>query len=190
MDKLEAINLILDELGTHQVSSPTNSHPDVKTALIHIERETKTLLTRGYWFNTRKAVTIPSESNGYIVLPTDVLLATATDIMSRAMYAKRGRYMWDIQNNTRIIKGGMVLDMFVELDFDNLPINAQNTIAYAAAARTVSSKLSDTVKANGLAAIAGAYEAELATDELRVTTPNRYQPDRIASKIRRMRGRR
>lgn len=189
MDKLGAVNLILDELGTHQVSSVDNAHPDVKTALLHISVETKTLLTRGFWFNTMKAVQVPSQSNGFVILAVNVLAATPTDTAIRAQYIQRERYMWDIQKDTRIIEGGLCLDQFIELDFDAMPINARVAVANNAASAVVRAKLSDTIKADQLERKALTYAANLDADELRMTTPNMFQPVRIAVKMARFRRR-
>ena len=186
MDKLDAVNLILDELGTHQVASIDSAHPDAKTAVLHIDRELATLLTRGYWFNTHREVVVAAQSNGSVVLSTNVLLAMPSDIYQQAQYVQQGQYMYDIVNRTRTIVDGLTLTLHVKLAFDDLPINAKNTITYAAASRVVNSKLSDTVKANELAYTAAYHAAELDTDEIRATSPNMFQPDRIANKIARM----
>ena len=189
MNELAAINLILDELGTHQVSTKDNAHPDVKTARLHIGLELESLLTRGYWFNTMEEVYVPAQSNGYVILGTNVLEVQTYDATIRSQYVKRGRYMWNVADNTRVIAGGLTLNQFIALEFDDLPVNAANAIANAAASAVVSAKLSDTVKANGLAAKAIAFEAMLDADELRVTTPNMFQPDRISVKMARFRRR-
>ena len=79
MNKLQAINTILDELGTHHVTSVDSRHPDAKTAVLQRATETDALLTRGYWFNTLVGVTLPVQPNGYLNVGAKVLASIPTD---------------------------------------------------------------------------------------------------------------
>lgn len=184
MEKLQAVNLIMDELGTHHVSSLENTHPDVRTALIQIDNEIRTLLTRGWWFNTLEKVTVPVQSNGYVIVDEGVLVAITDD----KYLVRRGQYMWDLKRNSRTFDAPIAMEQYVALGWDALPHNAQQAVAHAAAAAVVRIKLSDMVRSNMLYQLAQSYSAALEDDEIRITSPNMFVPDRIAvvrSKLRR-----
>lgn len=177
MKKLEAVNLIMDELGTHHVSSLDNTHPDVRTAVLQIDNEIATLLTRGWWFNTVEKVTVAPQSNGFIILPETVLVIETDN----KYIVRRGQYLWDMSKNSRVFDSPVTMKQFVILEWEALPHNAQQAAVHAAAAAVVRIKLSDMVRSNMLYQLAQNYAASLSDDEIRVTQPNMYLPERIAS---------
>lgn len=188
MDRLEAINTILDEIGTNHVTTPDARHPDAKSAALQLNLEKKALLLRGWWFNTLLNVTVPLQANGALLLGNNVLASSPIDRQYAEKIVMRGRYMWDIENNTGKFDAPLECAQYVDLSWDELPHNAQVCIMYAAAAAVVRQKLSDTVKENKLAKLSSSYYTLLDQEELRtarMTVNQNAQVAAVRAKLRR-----
>lgn len=185
MKKLDAVNLILDELGTRHVQSLENTHPDVRTAVLQIDNEIASLLTRGWWFNTIESVAVAPQANGFIILPETVLVIETDN----KYIVRRGQYLWDMSKNSRVFDTPVTMKQFVILEWDALPHNARQAVVHAAAAAVVRIKLSDMVRTNMLYNLAQSYAAALGDDEIRITQPNMYLPQRVAGIRARLRRR-
>lgn len=188
MNKLQAINTILDEIGTGHVNTPDSRHPDARSASLQLELQKQTLLTRGWWFNTLSSVIVPLQANGSLLLGTNVLVSTPVDSTLSETVVKQGNYMWNNETGTGKFEEPLECVQYINLEWDALPHNAQMTVLSAAAGVVVRQKLSDTVKANGLNKDSGAFYTLLEQDELRTTRANVNQNSQVAyvrAKLRR-----
>lgn len=174
MDYLTAINLLLRKVGTRAVSSPDINHPDVADAKEVLTIEIGNILNRGWWFNKRASVRHSPDSSGYINLGANVI-RIEPDRDTRRIYPElslRGNRVYDVTNNTFTLASDIVVDEYIELDWEHIPHTAHLYIAYTAASEFVSDKLEDTAKANKLERTAREHLEDLHADELRSTKPN------------------
>lgn len=177
MDYLGAVNLLLRKVGTRKVGSVDVQHPDVVDAKDTLDIEVEGVLSRGWWFNKRASVRHEPDSNGLINLGTNII-RIEPDYETRRIYpelALKGNRVYDTVNNTFNMKQAIVIDEYVDLDWEAIPVAAQMYIAYKAAAEYVSDKLEDTAKANKLERDAQSHMEDLHADELRSTKPNMFE---------------
>lgn len=132
MQKLDAVNIILRNLGENPLPGLDVQYPTLNLALPALEDARIEVLTEGWWFNTRECITLLPDLSGNITLParTLVFYPDDPDIIyegTRLISNTTGDVITD-----KPVTGRLVTD----LDFEELPDTAQRVIAYTAAYNT------------------------------------------------------
>ena len=73
MDYLDAVNYVLNQIGSPGVTAPEVGMPDYDAAERRLAEASTWVQKRGWWFNTETNVTLTVETDGTIILPTNLL---------------------------------------------------------------------------------------------------------------------
>lgn len=125
--KLDILNAMLASIGSSGITSTVGRHPGLIRSLPILERANRTVQVRGHWFNTDKGLKLlPSEKKEFI-LPQATLKADTSN--QHEPYLRRGRRMYDPKTHSfEIDVPAMFVDVVLQLDYDDLPIAAQDYI--------------------------------------------------------------
>ena len=140
MSKLDAVNLILADLGDRPVNSLSDqSRLDVTLAIQAIDASTRGVLALGWFFNEEDA-TLTVDSDGHYNLPDDwaavkyVSGGPTSGVNGPPRFVARGRRLYDTVNNTDIflLAPSVTLHFARLLEFEDMPESARE-YAYAVA---------------------------------------------------------
>lgn len=97
MNELEAVNMLLEAVGSDVVNSLDTTHPDVGAARRVLQRKAKMELRKGWWFNIDWDVDYePDAVTKEIVLPTNLSRIR----MRNDAYVRRDGKLYDTINQT------------------------------------------------------------------------------------------
>ena len=140
---LEAMNTCLAGVGLSPVSNEDDTDLDASSAKVTIERVSKEIQQRGWFFNKEYNWNLVPDSNtGQVVAPANAM-SIVTDAYSRnTQLALRSGKLYDLVNHTYdltdladYLVGGVltIQTCFIfYLEFNNLPPIAQTAIMYTA----------------------------------------------------------
>jgi len=129
MLKLDAINLILRSMGEHPVSSLDVQYPTLNIALPALDVATDTILSEGWWFNTRYKVSLLADINGVTTVPGNTLSFYPDN---ECITFEGTRFIWADTGNP-LVNQTVCGRLVTSLDYDACPTTAKYTIAYQAA---------------------------------------------------------
>tara|TARA_B100001057_G_scaffold419719_1_gene439657 strand:- start:135 stop:743 length:609 start_codon:yes stop_codon:yes gene_type:complete len=132
--KLEAVNSMLSTIGEAPVNSLSSGLVDAETAETILNEVSRDVQSRGWNFNSEPNYTIAADSDGNVVLPSEIVRADLANSetkfrSSKNEYVQRGNKMYDKVNHTFNIAKSLKLDVVVLLDFETLPEVARRYIA-------------------------------------------------------------
>jgi len=143
LTKLDAVNYLLDVLGSSPVDSIDNLHPDVASCVNKLERSQHLITQKGYWFNRDKGRTFTPTAAGDIVVPHTVMKIVDAPIG----VIQRGVQLYNTIDNTYKFNGPITCDAITDLEWDYLPVSVRNAIMYHAGVQVASIDLEDSQKA-------------------------------------------
>lgn len=184
MKYLDSINVLLREVGTRAVSSQDINHPDVVDAKALLQEYKDKVLQRGWWFNRMKSVRLTPDSNKNIAINSNVVRFEITndyDLRQYPLLAKRKERLLNMQTNSYSFDTPVTLDLFITLDWDDLPPAAQDYITAQAASAFVRIKLEDTARSSMLMNEANTHMAVLHSQELSTEKNNMFDSPAAAS---------
>jgi hypothetical protein len=185
MNNLDALNIVLDAIGVYPVTSYDSPHPDAVRARQKLELHTDAMLTRGWWFNKELSFTLLPNIDDEIVIPEDALVIDSVDPWDR--YSKRGSRLYDPINHTYKIYESVIVDMIIDLPFNDIPISVQTYIARAAAVEMAVAREGDQQKIQALNAELMKAKSEAFADEIRNSNYNAFLtglPARLIASVR------
>lgn len=125
--ELDIINAMIAAIGSSSITSTLGRHPSLLRAAPILARTNRTIQARGHWFNTEKALSLSPSADKEFILPQNTLKCDTTN--SRLPYVRRGIQMYDPINHTFAIdEDKMEVDIVVQLDYQDLPIVAEDLI--------------------------------------------------------------
>jgi len=132
--QLSAVNSMLSTIGEAPVNSLSSGLVDAETAESVLNEVSRDVQSLGWNFNSESNYTVAADSDGYVVLPTEVV--RADDVVkyrsSKNEYVQRGNRMYDKVNHTFNIGSSLTLNVVVLLAFDQLPEVARRFITVKA----------------------------------------------------------
>lgn len=147
MQKLKAVNYLLNLIGSPPVGDLETLHPDAQACIDRLEEADLTTQKAGWWFNTEyKWTFIPDATTSELVLPAMTLEANVT---SRRGVIKRGSKLYDAINHTYQFQEPATANLVIQLDWDLLDETVQDTIKFFAGIQLCEIDLEDQIKANG-----------------------------------------
>jgi len=161
MVELEAVNMLLETIGSDVINSLDNTHPDANAARRVLSRKAKMELRKGWWFNTDWGVDYEPDANKEILIPSNI----SSIRMENVDHIRRNGKLYDKVNQTYKFDGTQRAYQQIRLPtWDEMEADMQVYTGYLAAAEFV---LNET----GNDALVRAYktEAGLALIELRKT---------------------
>jgi hypothetical protein len=135
--ELSAVNSILASIGQAPVASLDFTNPEI--AIIHeILREVNIdVQSEGWSFNTENNVKYIPDTNGYFVVPANVIRYDVTDGQSNRttdVVTRNGR-LYDKVDHTDVFTGDLYLDVVTLYEFNDLPSVFKRYIIHRAAGR-------------------------------------------------------
>jgi hypothetical protein len=145
LTKLEAVNLMLDALGEDPVSSLASGLPDAETAERFLDRVTMEVLAKGWSSNTDYEYDMARDADTRVPLSSEVLRITTAGqdawVKCSIRLLTGSRYLYDNTNESFTWDRNPVVNVVWNLDFEELPFELQNYIAYTAARKYQESEL-------------------------------------------------
>lgn len=132
--ELEAVNLILRNMGETSVNSLSNPPLDASEALATLHEVSREVQKRGWYFNT-EVLSLSPDNNGFITLPVNLLAVETAGVHRNLKVTSRGGKLYRMEpfNNGPVFDGPMQLRLILGLDFGDLPPAASSYIAHRAA---------------------------------------------------------
>lgn len=133
-DELDAINILLGAIQEAPITSldeASEQSPDAQTARNYLQREHKTLLKKGWVWNTDIAFPLTPDANGQVDLPAGLLKLDNVEngFENRSRYVARGLRLYDRVDHTyNITNTDLTADVVVLLDFPDIPEAARDYI--------------------------------------------------------------
>lgn len=131
---LSAVNSMLSTIGEAPVNSLSSGLVDAETAESVLNEVSRDVQSLGWNFNSESNYIVAADSDGCVVLPTEVVRADAVAKYrsSKNEYVQRGNKMYDKVNHTYNIGSPLTLNVVVLLAFDQLPEVARRFITVKA----------------------------------------------------------
>jgi len=135
--ELSAVNSILGSIGQSPVTSLDFTNPEI--SFIHnLLREVNVdVQNEGWSFNTEYHVTYSPDTDGYFVIPPNVIrfdVHNNQNIKTTDVVKRNGR-LYDKYNHTDVFTADLDLDVVTLYEFSDLPSVFQRYITYRAAGR-------------------------------------------------------
>lgn len=139
LTELDAVNDMLASIGKAPVNTLEGiTLGEVARARTLLRRAVRTILSRGYQFNSDEAVNYVPDINGHILIGASVLQVDATDprvnVVERTDETDGLKKLWNKTDNTFVFGDPIDLDVVRDMDFNDLPEHARS---YAAAWATL-----------------------------------------------------
>lgn len=131
MSLLEAVNRLLAGTGDAPVQSLEENYQQAELALDTIERVSRNLQSKGWYFNEDEGVILNKNLNNEVVLPANILSLEMSG--DGGKYTQRGLKVYDKVNRTYIIEDEVKADIVIQLSWDELPHPAREAIVAEAA---------------------------------------------------------
>ena len=138
--ELDAINTMLTSIGSAPTNSLTGVVPaDVAMAKSILAEAKRTVLLRGWAFNSQYKVGFAPGNDGRIQVPDNMLrIDTNPDTYTTVDPVQRGQYLFDRKANSYTFGAPLVCDTIISLEWNALPEVAQVYIAAVASRMLVS----------------------------------------------------
>jgi len=130
--KLDAVNTMLSAIGEAPVNSLSSGLIEAEIAETILDTVDKEVQSMGWHFNTELNKSFAKDTNGEIILGSDVLRADATLKAQSPDLVQRGLKMYDRTNHTFNIGASTQLDVVVQLTFEDVPEVAKRYIVLRA----------------------------------------------------------
>lgn len=125
MTALDAVNMLLDAIGEDRVNSLDTGYTEASQALKVLNNTSRSMQTKGWWFNRDLNLTLHPDKNGEVPLPLNIL---SVSFPPNSKYVQRGLKVYDRTDHTFIIKADLKCDIMVLIDFEDLPASAQEYV--------------------------------------------------------------
>jgi hypothetical protein len=135
--ELEAVNACLASIGEAPVTQVEASFVDAELAQNLLRSVSRAEQTKGFTFNTEKAMILSPDVNGIIWLPENTL--SFLQIEDRTV-VQRGKRLYSTTTHSYVFTAAVTADLVVALQFDELP-EALRHYVYVAAARRFQNRM-------------------------------------------------
>lgn len=168
MKYLDAINLMLESVGEHPVSSVDVKHPTVSKARTILEQVKTQTLGQGYWFNSFNATLTP-DVYGAIGISEDVLSFVPT---ARTNVAIRGDKLYNGDTLNSVFDSPIEGKVTNNIEFEEMPAAARIAVANRAAVQLYGVDIGVDNNVNMYLENAALAMAQLDAEHVRQTKPN------------------
>lgn len=115
---LDAVNDIVGSVGESNLTVLDNSHPLEATALATLDRISKRVQSKGWWFNTR-VTTLAQDVDGRVPVAATILAIDTTERNSGLV--KRGGFLYDLREETNVLDRDVECVIRELIAFPDLP---------------------------------------------------------------------
>ena len=132
MTKLEAVNICLSSMGEPTVNTLDGAAVDAQMASDLIDETSRTVQSMGWHWNREKH-TLSPDAQSQISLPANTLRVDTVDLDQEIDVVQRGLKLFDVENSTYAFDSELVVEIYVQLPFEDLPQAAKQFITMRAA---------------------------------------------------------
>lgn len=169
MRELEAVNMLLEAIGSDVINSLTNTHPDASAARRVLSRVAKMELRKGWWFNIDWDVDYEPDENSEIVFPDNL----SSIRMRNVDHVRRDGKLYDKVNQTYKFSSTQTAYQQIRLPpWDEMEADMQVYASYLAAAEFVLNETGDERLERAQGIKAGLALMELKRTNLRMKNLN------------------
>lgn len=131
---LSAVNSMLSTIGEAPVNTLSSGLVDAETAEMVLNEVSRDVQSLGWNFNSERNYKVAADSDGNVVLPTEIVRADSVSKyrLAENEYVQRGKKMYDKVQHTFNIGKALTLNVVVLLAFDQLPEVARRYITVKA----------------------------------------------------------
>jgi hypothetical protein len=167
MQLLEAVNYMLSLTGSAEVATLEHNLPDIIAAKKRIEENRRSLLKKGWWFNTDLNVKLDPNDTGEIVV------ANALKVKGTSMFVSllNGK-LYNPSNQSSIFTQCVYADVTRDYEWDFLPESVQDYIMRKSGKDMVVHELEDYNKAQLLEAEVQAALLQVKKEEFELQPRN------------------
>ena len=130
MELLKAVNMILPYFGENTITKIDYKHPTVVLIMDVLEDMQKTLLSKGWWFNTSYVKLYPS-SEGELDAPDNAL--SIVNMSTSDVLSIRDQRVFNVTNRTYKFTEPVEVRIIDNMKFEELPENVALWIMYRTA---------------------------------------------------------
>lgn len=136
LTELEAVNTMLRTIGEQPVNNlELSGVMEVSAAREQLRAASHYVQAKGWHFNTNKRMRLAPDRDGFINLPANCLRVDTVGRSGRIDVVKRGSRLYDRVANSFVFKNAVVVDMVINLDFDELTEDAKKYVIARATRR-------------------------------------------------------
>lgn len=177
MDLLTAINISLTATGEAIITSEISPNPSVGVIKYILNNTKRSLLASGWWFNTA-IVTLKPDRDGLITAPTNTLEVYTDNDLNYAV--RKRNQLYNVTENTYTFTGPVKVVVTLDIDFEDLPEMAAQTIAYSTASEFYSNDLGvdntyQTLSSKANAAFQDLFKQDLRHKKYRTMRMSQYR---------------
>lgn len=133
MTKLQAVNIILSNVGQAPVTNLESANPIAQLATGVLAEVSGAVQSEGWSFNTEYEYPVTPDDNGHIVLPEDIISYDASPFERIDPIVREGK-LYDRRGHTFVFEQkSYKFDVVWQIDFDSLPEPAKQYIVARAA---------------------------------------------------------
>lgn len=132
--ELEALNVLLMSVNAPLEASTSDLTGEAAKALAVLRETSKTVQAHGWEWNTDYGVALSPDSDGYLMLGSDVIRCDQTDgAFTEVNVTQRGDKLYDRKNNTFVFTSDITVTQVRAFDWELLPEAARKYITLLAA---------------------------------------------------------
>ena len=118
--KLDAVNIILSNIGQSPVTALDTGNPLVETAELVLDEINRTVQAEGWVFNTEYCYPLSPDSNKNVLIPANVLSMDFSPYSDKKVVQRQGK-LYDRTNHTFLFNDNVELDIVWLEEFEDLP---------------------------------------------------------------------
>lgn len=131
--KLDAVNIILSNIGQAPVVNLESGNPLVETAELVLDEVSRTVQSEGWVFNTEYHYPFIPNGDDNIVIPDNVLAIDTPDLDQHMVQIREGKLYNRTDHTYTWTEAKVELDVVWLFDFDDIPEAFKNYITVRAA---------------------------------------------------------
>lgn len=132
MTKLDAVNICLSAMGEPKINSLDGSAIDAQIASDLIDETSRSVQSRGWHWNRDKYILSPNV-NGEIAVPSNYARIDTIDGDKATDIVVRGTKLFNRATNSFTFDKPLTLEVYVFLEFDDLPYSAKQYVTMRSA---------------------------------------------------------
>jgi hypothetical protein len=132
LTKLDAVNICLSTMGEPTVNTLDGAAVDAQMASDLIEESSRSVQGMGWHWNREKHTISPNFAS-QIILPANTIRVDTVDESKTVDVVQRGGKLFDVENATYTFTDPVKVEIYVQLQFEELPFAAKQLITMRAA---------------------------------------------------------
>lgn len=176
VNKLDAVNLLIEAAGGDTVSLLTTPLPDVASAIRHLNLKSRSEQAKGWWFNTDWNVTYQPQDNGEILVPSEI----SRLVMDDTTLIARNKKLYDTINQTyQFTENKVCYQQIRILEWDEMDELMQTYCLYKAAVEFTRIAIGNPALEQSFGRDAGLALIDLKSQQMLMSRHNMYNTSKV-----------